>query len=59
MKCKLHKDCIIVKLTKQEYQALIQLMSLSHEYFMKKSIDAACKCSELAYYLFIQGTFEK
>lgn len=57
MKCKLHKDCIRVKLTKQEYQALIQLMSLSHEYFMKKSIDAACKCSELAYYLFIQGSF--
>lgn len=59
MKYKYCKDCIRVKLNKSEYEALVHLVSLSMEYWRKKSIEDACKCAEMAYFLFIEGTFKK
>lgn len=57
MKVKQHKDCFRIKVSQSEYKALIHLMALSQSYFMKKSIDDACKCAEMAYWLFIEGSF--
>lgn len=59
MKFKMSKDCIRVKMSKEEYNALVRLISLSHDYFMKRSISSGCNCAELAYFLFVQRTFEK
>lgn len=59
MKYKYCKDCIRVKLNKSEYEALVHLVSLSQQYFYKKSIEDACNCAELAYFLFIEQTFGK
>lgn len=53
MKYKYCKDCIRVKMTKSEYEALVHLVSLSMAYWRKKSIEDACNCAETAYFLFI------
>lgn len=57
MKMKLHKDCIRVKMSNSEYNALIHLIALAQAHHQKKSIDDACKCAEMAYWLFIEGSF--
>ena len=59
MKYKYCKDCIRVKMSKSEYEALVHLVSLSMSYWRKKSIEDACNCSELAYFLFVEGGFNK
>ena len=57
MKMRLHKDCIRVKMSNSEYNALVHLIALAQQHHQKKSIDDACKCAEMAYWLFIEGSF--
>lgn len=59
MKIKKHKDCYRIKISQSEYGALLHLVALSQEYFYKKSIDDACKCAEMTYWLFIEKAFEE
>lgn len=58
MKMKYYKDCIRVKMSKSEYNALVHMIALSQAHYQKKSIDDACKCAEMAYWLFIEGMFK-
>ena len=59
MKYKYCKDCIRVKMSRSEYDALVRLVSLSQKYYYNKSILDACDCAEFVYLLFIKEKFGK